>query len=80
VGIAGSAELGDFVALGGQAGVAGHIKVGTGAQIAGSSSAKDDVPAGARYMGTPAKPLREWMREMLALRRLVEQSDRERKP
>jgi UDP-3-O-[3-hydroxymyristoyl] glucosamine N-acyltransferase len=80
VGIAGSAELGDFVALGGQAGVAGHIKVGAGAQIAGSSSAKDDVPAGARYMGTPAKPLREWMREMLALRRLVEQSDRERKP
>ena len=57
--------------MGGQAGVAGHIKVGLGAQIAGGSHAKDDLPAGARVIGTPARPLRQWMKEQLAVRRLA---------
>jgi UDP-3-O-[3-hydroxymyristoyl] glucosamine N-acyltransferase len=68
-GISGSTVLGDFVALGGQAGIAGHLRIGTGAQIAGASSVKDDVPPGARVVGTPAKPVRDWMREQAALRR-----------
>ncbi len=71
VGIAGSAELGDFVVMGGQAGLVGHIKVGRGAQIAGASHPKDDVPAGARMAGTPARPLREWAREVAAINRLA---------
>ena len=71
VGIAGSAELGDFVVIGGQAGVVGHIKVGRGAQIAGAAHAKDDVPAGARMAGTPARPFREWAREVALLNRLA---------
>jgi UDP-3-O-[3-hydroxymyristoyl] glucosamine N-acyltransferase len=70
-GIAGSSELGDFVVMGGQAGVVGHIKVGTGAQIAGGSHAKDDVPPGARLVGTPALPIRQWTREQAALRKLA---------
>ena len=70
VGISGSAEVGDFVVMGGQSGLVGHIKVGAGAQIAGGSHAKDDVPAGARYGGTPARPFREWAREVAAIRRL----------
>ena len=36
-GISGSTELGDFVVMGGQSGAVGHIKIGTGAQIAGAS-------------------------------------------
>jgi UDP-3-O-[3-hydroxymyristoyl] glucosamine N-acyltransferase len=28
------------------------------------------VPAGARWIGTPAKPMRQWLREMRALARL----------
>ncbi|HUG60843.1 MAG TPA: UDP-3-O-(3-hydroxymyristoyl)glucosamine N-acyltransferase, partial [Methylomirabilota bacterium] len=71
-GIAGSTVLGDFVALGGQAGLAGHLTIGTGAQVAGASSVKDDVPPGARMVGTPAKPIRDWMREQAALRKLVQ--------
>jgi UDP-3-O-[3-hydroxymyristoyl] glucosamine N-acyltransferase len=69
-GIAGSTEVGDFVVMGGQAGLVGHIKVGAGAQIAGGSHAKDDVPPGAKLIGTPARPIRQWMRELAALRRL----------
>ena len=69
-GISGSSELADFVVMGGQSGIVGHIKVGAGAMIAGASHAKDDVPAGARVGGTPAKPFRQWARELAALSRL----------
>ena len=71
VGISGSTELGDFVVMGGQSGCVGHIKVGPGAMIAGGSHAKDDVPAGMRVGGTPAKPMRQWAREIAALSRLA---------
>jgi len=71
VGIAGSAELGDHVVMGGQAGLVGHIKVGNGAQIAGGSHAKDDVPPGAVLAGTPARPFKQWAREIAAVTRLA---------
>ncbi|MCB1443367.1 MAG: UDP-3-O-(3-hydroxymyristoyl)glucosamine N-acyltransferase [Methyloceanibacter sp.] len=74
-GISGSSELGDFVALGGQVGVVGHLKIGAGAQIAGSSNVRGDVPAGARWGGTPAKPVRLWFRELTLLRQLAERRD-----
>jgi UDP-3-O-[3-hydroxymyristoyl] glucosamine N-acyltransferase len=69
--IAGSSELGDFVVMGGQSGVAGHLVIGAGSQIAGASHAKDSLPPRSRVVGTPAQPLREWMKDRLALRRLV---------
>jgi len=74
-GISGSSELGDFVALGGQVGVVGHLKIGAGAQIAGSSNVRGDVPPGARWGGTPAKPYRLWFRELTLLRLLAERKD-----
>jgi UDP-3-O-[3-hydroxymyristoyl] glucosamine N-acyltransferase len=73
-GVSGSTVLGDFVALGGQAGIAGHLTIGAGAQIAGASSVKDDVAPGARVVGTPAKPIREWMREQNAIRKSAQGS------
>ncbi|TCT02891.1 UDP-3-O-(3-hydroxymyristoyl)glucosamine N-acyltransferase [Aquabacter spiritensis] len=71
-GISGSATLGDFVMLGGQVGVLGHITIGDGAQIAATSNVKDDVPPGVRWGGSPAKPVREWFREISTLKRLAE--------
>jgi len=70
-GIAGSAELGDDVVMGAKAGVIGHVKVGNGAQIAGMAHVKDDVAPGARMGGTPARPFKEWAREVAALRQLA---------
>ena len=70
VGISGSTELGDFVVMGGQSGAVGHIKIGTGAQIAGGAHPKDDVPPGARMGGTPAVPMLEYGRQIAAIRRL----------
>lgn len=69
-GIAGSATLGDFVVMGACAGVLGHVTVGDGAQIAGMAHVKDDVAPGARMGGTPARPFKEWARELAALRAL----------
>ncbi|MBV6658740.1 MAG: UDP-3-O-(3-hydroxymyristoyl)glucosamine N-acyltransferase, partial [Devosiaceae bacterium] len=74
VGIAGSTVVEDFVAIGGQVGIAGHLRVGMGAQIAASSNVKDNVPPGARWAGTPAKPAREVFREMAAVKKLGQNS------
>ena len=71
-GIAGSVVLEDFVVMGGQSGVVGHIKVGAGAQIAGNSGVTESVPRGERWGGTPAKPVRNWAREIALMKRLVE--------
>ena len=69
-GIAGSAELGDYVVMGAKSGVIGHVKVGRGAQIAGMCHVKDDVAPGAKMGGTPARPFKEWAREVAAVRLL----------
>lgn len=61
-GISGSTELGDFVGVGGQAGFAEHLEIGNGAQIAPQSGVNDDLHAKARVGGTPARPLRTWLR------------------
>ncbi|GJD69546.1 UDP-3-O-(3-hydroxymyristoyl)glucosamine N-acyltransferase [Methylobacterium gnaphalii] len=72
VGISGSTTLEDYVVLGGQVGVVGHLRIGMGSQIAGSSNVNRDVPPGSRWGGTPAKPVRAWFRELTTLARLAE--------
>lgn len=72
VGISGSTQIGDFAMLGGQAGVAGHISIGTGARIAAQSGVMRDIPPGqAEYMGTPAVPLRQFMKQAALVARMV---------
>lgn len=71
VGISGSTELGDFVAMGGQSGAAGHLKIGTGARIAAQSGVIRDMAAGGEYMGTPAIPIKQFMRQVAKLAQLV---------
>lgn len=75
VGISGSSTLGDYVAIGGQSGVNGHVTIGMGAQIAAVSVVREDVPPGGRYGGVPAKPVKEWFREMAALKRLAQKGN-----
>lgn len=74
VGIAGSATLGDYVAIGGQSGVNGHVTVGSGTQVAAVSSVYEDLPGGGKYGGVPAKPLKDWFREVTAVSRLASTS------
>ena len=72
-GISGSSTLEDFVVLGARVGLNTNVTIGEGAQIAGISVVHGDVPAGARWGGTPAKPLKQWFREMKAVERLGRQ-------
>jgi UDP-3-O-[3-hydroxymyristoyl] glucosamine N-acyltransferase len=71
VGIAGSTELGDGVVVAGQSGFSGHLKIGNGVQVAAKSAVLNDVPDGAKVMGIPAVPFREFARREAMLRRLV---------
>ena len=75
-GISGSTTLEDYVVLAGQVGVVGHVRIGAGTQIAGSSNVNKDVPPGSRWGGTPAKPVREWFREMTTLKALSRKAGR----
>lgn len=71
VGISGSTELGHFVVLAGQVGVTGHLKIGSGAQIAAQSGVMRDVAPGEKLGGSPAKPVRQWLREVAMVERLA---------
>ena len=71
VGISGSTTLEDFVSVGGQAGIAGHLRLGTGAQLGAGSGLMNDIPPGGRWVGTPARPGKAYFREMAMLARLA---------
>lgn len=71
VGVAGSTVVEDFVALGGQVGVTGHLRIGKGAQIAAQSGVITDIPAGATMMGYPALPKTQFMRHIAYLNRAI---------
>jgi UDP-3-O-[3-hydroxymyristoyl] glucosamine N-acyltransferase len=73
-GVSGSCTLEDFVALGGQAGLAGHLHIGAGAQIAAHAGLMTDVPAGERWGGAPARQIREFWREVAMLKKMVRES------
>ena len=64
VGIAGSTRIGDGVMIGGASGINGHITIGSGAQIAAMSGVVGDVPAGERYGGVPARPMKDFLRDI----------------
>jgi UDP-3-O-[3-hydroxymyristoyl] glucosamine N-acyltransferase len=72
-GISGSAVIEDNVVTGGQVGIADHVTIGAGVALGAQSGVMHDIPAGARWFGTPAKPIREYFREILTLERLAGQ-------
>jgi UDP-3-O-[3-hydroxymyristoyl] glucosamine N-acyltransferase len=70
-GISGSVTIEDFVVLAARVGVHDHVTIGEGAQIAAAGVIWSEVPAGARLGGWPARPVRQWMREVATLARLA---------
>jgi len=78
-GIAGSATLGDYVVVAGQVGVGGHTNVGDGAQIGGGAGTHTDIEAGARVIGYPAVPIKDWVKMNMKLKAMVKGSNNEGK-
>ena len=70
-GISGTSTIEDGVAMGGRVGVADHITIGAGAQLAAASGIMRDVPAGETWAGVPAKPIRQYFREVTWIQRQV---------
>jgi UDP-3-O-[3-hydroxymyristoyl] glucosamine N-acyltransferase len=73
VGISGSTVLEDFVRVGGQAAMAGHLRIGQGAEIGAQSGLISDVARGARVLGSPAQPKREFFRQIAILRKMAKE-------
>lgn len=72
-GIAGSSVIADFAVLGGQVGIADHVRIGPGARLAARSAmvSGQKIEGGQDYGGVPAKPVREWLREIHAVSQLL---------
>lgn len=66
-GISGSVKVGDGAMFGGRAGVIDHINIGAGAKIAAGACVFKDVPAATMVSGFPARPSRQFLREMVWL-------------
>ena len=70
----GSVTVGDHVMMAGQSGVIDHITIGEGAQIGAACSVFSDVPAGAKWLGTPGRLARSFLRETAVLKRLADET------
>jgi UDP-3-O-[3-hydroxymyristoyl] glucosamine N-acyltransferase len=71
VGISGSTILEDFVRVGGQAAMAGHLHIGRGAQIGAQAGVISDLLPGAIVLGSPAQPKRDFFRQVATIKRIA---------
>jgi UDP-3-O-[3-hydroxymyristoyl] glucosamine N-acyltransferase len=73
-GVSGSSVIGDDAIVGGQVGIADHVEIGEkvilGAQ-AGIPSRKKIRGPGVVFWGTPARPIKEYLKDLAALARLT---------
>jgi UDP-3-O-[3-hydroxymyristoyl] glucosamine N-acyltransferase len=72
-GISGSSTVGDGAILGGQVGMGDHAHVGTGVILGGQAGIlprKKLLGPGIVFWGTPAKPVRQYLKELAMLARL----------
>lgn len=78
-GLSGSVTLGDGVMLGGRVGIADHLTIGSLAQVAAAAGVMTDIPAGERWGGMPAQPMKEMMREIALVRSMARGKRKERR-
>ena len=70
VGIAGSSVVGDRVILAGQVGVADHLKIGNDVVVGGGAGVASNLSDCEVYLGTPAMKKKDFVNQVLMLRRL----------
>jgi UDP-3-O-[3-hydroxymyristoyl] glucosamine N-acyltransferase len=73
-GVSGSSTIGEGAIVGGQVGIADHVEIGAGAILgaqAGIPSRKRIHGPGIVFWGTPARPIRDYLKELATLSRLT---------
>jgi UDP-3-O-[3-hydroxymyristoyl] glucosamine N-acyltransferase len=75
VGISGSTVLEDFVRVGGQAAMAGHLRIGQGAEIGAQAGVISDMAAGSKVLGSPAQPLKDFFRQVATLKKMAKREE-----
>jgi UDP-3-O-[3-hydroxymyristoyl] glucosamine N-acyltransferase len=77
-GISGSSTIGDHAIVGGQVGIGDHVSIGSGVILGSKSgvpSHKKIFGAGGVFWGVPARPLRQYLKELATLAKLARGED-----
>lgn len=70
-GISGSTKLGENSLIGGQVGIAGHLTLAKGTQIGAQAGINfNTTEENKQWHGSPAQPLRDWMRASVIFKQL----------
>ncbi len=77
-GISGSTKLGEHSVIGGQVGIAGHLTLGKRTQIGAQAGINFNTEENKQWHGSPAQPLKEWMRSTVIFKKLPEVDKRVR--
>jgi UDP-3-O-[3-hydroxymyristoyl] glucosamine N-acyltransferase len=75
VGISGSTVLEDFVQVGGQAAMAGHVRIGQRAMIGSQAGVISDIAPGAVVLGSPAQPRTDFFRQIVTLKKMAKREE-----
>lgn len=70
-GVSGSTKIGARVVFGGRVGLADHIQIGDDVTVGGGAAVMNSLTEPGIYAGAPAQPLRDHLREVAQIRRLV---------
>lgn len=71
VGISGSTVLEDFVRVGGQAAMAGHLRIGRGSEIGAQAGVISDIAPGSKVLGSPAQSIKDFFRQIATLKKIA---------
>ena len=55
--------------------MAGHLQIGSGAQIGAQAGVISNAEPGARLLGSPAQPVRDFFRQIATLKKLSAKRD-----
>ena len=69
-GLSGSTIVGDGVLMGGGVGTSGHLTIGAGSVVHGRAAVTKNWPEGSKLAGAPAQDIRDFWREIAAMRKL----------
>jgi UDP-3-O-[3-hydroxymyristoyl] glucosamine N-acyltransferase len=78
-GISGSSVIEANAIIGGQVGIADHVRIGTGAILGAQSGVPSNKVVrgkGIVFWGTPARPIKEYLKQLAALARLTRQREK----